>query len=133
MAVQITTVQKVGKNLPVCVDNPLFHATEICPICWEPICKFVPLPCNHKFHPICISSWFERQANCPMCRMTFCFVPPPPPPPRETEPPSVPVHPSSPPLMEALEPPPDESSAPPIQSGCCFWRVWRRREPVTPV
>ena len=33
----------------------------------------VLLDCGHKFHNRCISNWFRKQDNCPICRMKFEF------------------------------------------------------------
>jgi hypothetical protein len=44
---------------------------EDCPVCLE---KFLvgqgllALPCNHKFHPNCLTPWLEGHEQCPYCR-----------------------------------------------------------------
>lgn len=49
-----------------------------CSICLEDINKrknndfiIMILPCNHKFHLICIQEWFKMKLNCPLCRAVF--------------------------------------------------------------
>ncbi|KAB2613869.1 E3 ubiquitin-protein ligase Praja-1-like [Pyrus ussuriensis x Pyrus communis] len=29
------------------------------------------MPCNHRFHPVCIVSWLERRPSCPLCRFSM--------------------------------------------------------------
>ncbi|KAM1511925.1 hypothetical protein PS1_024009 [Malus domestica] len=29
------------------------------------------MPCNHRFHPVCIDSWLERRPSCPLCRFSM--------------------------------------------------------------
>lgn len=44
---------------------------EDCPVCLE---KFISgqallsLPCNHRFHPDCLTPWLEGHEQCPYCR-----------------------------------------------------------------
>nr|GMD90129.1 probable E3 ubiquitin-protein ligase RHY1A [Ipomoea batatas] len=48
-----------------------------CSICLEEFREGVnitPLPCSHRFHHSCISTWLEREASCPLCR--FHITPP---------------------------------------------------------
>lgn len=58
---------------------------EDCPVCLE---KFLvgqgllALPCNHKFHPNCLTPWLEGHEQCPYCRARISEGPPPPVPPQ---------------------------------------------------
>jgi len=45
---------------------------DLCSICIDDNSKnkkWLQLNCEHKFHSICISSWFEKSFTCPNCRM----------------------------------------------------------------
>jgi len=44
------------KNCSICLDD---EAENI---------EWVKLICNHKYHKICITKWFETNSNCPLCR-----------------------------------------------------------------
>lgn len=47
---------------------------EECVICTEKITLARKLPCNHYFHLICLSKWFEKGHNsCPICRNAIHF------------------------------------------------------------
>lgn len=52
---------------------------EDCPVCLE---KFLvgqgllALPCNHKFHPNCLTPWLEGHEQCPYCRARISEAPP---------------------------------------------------------
>lgn len=51
--------------------------TTECSIClseFQPTQQIVKLPCDHKFHLNCVSMWFERSTNCPICRREFPLV-----------------------------------------------------------
>ena len=42
-----------------------------CPICFDNITlkdKIYKIPCEHKFHIICINSWLDDNNTCPLCR-----------------------------------------------------------------
>lgn len=58
---------------------------EDCPVCLE---KFLvgqgllALPCNHKFHPNCLTPWLEGHEQCPYCRARISGDPPTPVPPQ---------------------------------------------------
>lgn len=43
-----------------------------CSICFDPIKleeKIYRIPCEHKFHIICINSWLDDNNTCPLCRL----------------------------------------------------------------
>jgi E3 ubiquitin-protein ligase synoviolin len=55
---------------PDATEEELRVANTVCIICREDMlqrCK--KLPCKHIFHTSCLRSWFQRQQNCPTCRM----------------------------------------------------------------
>jgi hypothetical protein len=45
---------------------------DICAICQDPMepgsnaCSLNA--CDHRFHPGCINTWFQRDVHCPVCR-----------------------------------------------------------------
>lgn len=42
---------------------------EDCVICMDgSYDKKYTLPCNHKFHYVCIKKWIEKNPSCPCCR-----------------------------------------------------------------
>lgn len=41
-------------------------ANEICPICHDNDKSLISLPCNHKYHAICIYKWLIQSNFCPM-------------------------------------------------------------------
>ena len=63
-----TSLQKIQLN------NEEGETQEECVICTEKISIARKLPCNHHFHLICLSKWFEKGHNsCPMCRAPINF------------------------------------------------------------
>jgi hypothetical protein len=52
-----------------------WHRKRTCTICLE---TFVPgeqvvvTPCNHMFHPGCLTPWVKGHGNCPVCRSAPC-------------------------------------------------------------
>ncbi|XP_063793391.1 RING finger protein 11-like [Pseudophryne corroboree] len=47
------------------------EATQSCVIClmeYEEGERVIVLPCSHRYHPSCISQWFETNLSCPVCR-----------------------------------------------------------------
>jgi hypothetical protein len=47
--------------------------TEECSICLEAYKRdetIIILDCSHKFHKRCIHLWFQKESNCPNCRLT---------------------------------------------------------------
>lgn len=40
----------------------------ICQFCYEVKEKYIILPCLHRFHTECVSTWFERKNTCPICK-----------------------------------------------------------------
>ena len=54
----------LDKSLPKKITND-----EICIICTEKLKEARVLNCNHYFHLICLSKWFENgRTTCPICR-----------------------------------------------------------------
>ncbi|AYV81187.1 MAG: putative E3 ubiquitin-protein ligase-like protein [Harvfovirus sp.] len=53
----------------------LYNCDEtLCPICYgelEEMTKLVVFLCGHYFHPKCITTWFDQEDTCPMCRVIF--------------------------------------------------------------
>ncbi|KAK3133138.1 hypothetical protein QOZ80_6AG0532860 [Eleusine coracana subsp. coracana] len=54
---------------------PAAPEEKTCTICLE---TFVPreqvvlTPCNHMFHPGCLTPWVKGHGNCPVCRYALC-------------------------------------------------------------
>ncbi|TVU09237.1 hypothetical protein EJB05_42721 [Eragrostis curvula] len=54
---------------------PASEEEKTCTICLE---AFVPgeqvvvTPCNHMFHPGCLTPWVKGHGNCPVCRSALC-------------------------------------------------------------
>ncbi|XP_063801575.1 RING finger protein 44-like [Pseudophryne corroboree] len=47
------------------------EARQSCVIClmeYEAGERVSVLPCSHKYHPSCISEWYETNSSCPLCR-----------------------------------------------------------------
>jgi len=70
--------KKVLKRFNSILYNPTEEVSEedapICSICMEnykPGTRIKHLPCNHEFHPDCITPWLETNNSCPICRQTF--------------------------------------------------------------
>ena len=41
---------------------------SICQCNYEVKEKYIILPCLHRFHSECVSTWFERKSTCPICK-----------------------------------------------------------------
>merc|ERR1719261_815830 len=44
---------------------------EVCVVCQESLplgSKAKVMPCGHKFHDDCLTSWVEKSNSCPVCR-----------------------------------------------------------------
>ncbi|KAG4096239.1 hypothetical protein H8356DRAFT_1682320 [Neocallimastix lanati (nom. inval.)] len=70
--------KKVLKRFNSILYNPSEEVSEedapMCSICMEnykPGTRIKRLPCNHEFHPECITPWLETNNSCPICRQTF--------------------------------------------------------------
>jgi len=53
------------------MDTHLCHnEEEDCPICLDSLSvnDTKRLPCNHKFHALCVDTWLQRKNICPLCR-----------------------------------------------------------------
>lgn len=69
---------KVLKRFNSILYNPSEEVDEeeapSCSICMEnykPGTRIKRLPCNHEFHPECITQWLETNNSCPICRQSF--------------------------------------------------------------
>ena len=40
----------------------------ICQCQYEVDEKYIILPCLHRFHTECVTTWFERKNTCPICK-----------------------------------------------------------------
>jgi DNA-directed RNA polymerase subunit RPC12/RpoP len=59
------------------VPNATGSSIQDCSICLEEFQlgqKLVCLPCNHKFHPKCLTPWLESHVQCPYCRAKINIV-----------------------------------------------------------
>jgi len=68
-----------------CINCRKCNSYQECPICLEPISNYVInknildkknknyiiqlSKCKHKFHYKCITTWFEKESTCPLCRL----------------------------------------------------------------
>jgi len=41
---------------------------SICQCNYEVNEKYIILPCLHRFHNACVSTWFEKKSTCPICK-----------------------------------------------------------------
>ena len=59
--------------IPIIIIN---NQTEECCICMDidNTQTWVILPCGHKFHGLCISSWLNNHQTCPVCRLNIISV-----------------------------------------------------------
>jgi hypothetical protein len=39
-----------------------------CPICYDGVADY-KTQCNHEFHKICLTNWYNTHRTCPMCRV----------------------------------------------------------------
>ena len=44
------------------------QSDDMCVICHKDGGERAILPCQHHFHPECITEWFRRKIECPVCR-----------------------------------------------------------------
>lgn len=65
------SVQEIHDSTSTSTSIPT-NANDICTICQHPFTLGVTLRkinhCQHVFHDICISPWFEEHVRCPICR-----------------------------------------------------------------
>lgn len=50
-----------GEECPICLDNLNSKNTKT-------------LPCNHKFHKLCLDTWLKRKNICPLCRFPLAYI-----------------------------------------------------------
>ena len=50
------------------------YESDNCPICLEELINELVMPCGHQFHTNCILDWFEKNKNCPICRIKLKIV-----------------------------------------------------------
>ena len=65
--------------IPIILNNSqiiINNQTEECCICMDidNTQTWVILPCGHKFHEPCISSWLNNHQTCPVCRLNIISV-----------------------------------------------------------
>jgi len=51
--------------------SPGSPGPDVCIICYDAIkagCILRTLPCQHKYHQLCIDTWFEQSPSCPTCK-----------------------------------------------------------------
>ena len=61
-------------GLDSCLEIAEIHEDKECVICTEKMTVCRKLNCNHYFHLICLSKWFENGHNsCPICRTEINF------------------------------------------------------------
>ena len=61
-------------NLDNCLESIEMKEDKECVICTEKMTTCKKLNCNHYFHLICLSKWFENGHNsCPICRTEIKF------------------------------------------------------------
>ena len=61
-------------GLDSCLETAEIHEDKECVICTEKMTICRKLNCNHYFHLICLSKWFENGHNsCPICRTEINF------------------------------------------------------------
>ena len=81
LAFQILTYFKKYKELieylvglDKCLESAEINDDKECVICTEKLTQCRKLNCNHYFHLICLSKWFENGHNsCPICRTEIKF------------------------------------------------------------
>ena len=81
LAFQILTYFKKYKELieylvglDKCLESAEINDDKECVICTEKMTQCRKLNCNHYFHLICLSKWFENGHNsCPICRTEIKF------------------------------------------------------------
>ena len=81
LAFQILTYFKKCKELieylvglDKCLESAEINDDKECVICTEKMTQCRKLNCNHYFHLICLSKWFENGHNsCPICRTEIKF------------------------------------------------------------
>jgi hypothetical protein len=65
--------QIISSPIPILVNN---NQNEECCICMDNDnnSEWSMLPCAHKFHGPCISTWLLTNQTCPVCRLDFRFT-----------------------------------------------------------
>ncbi|CAM9751121.1 unnamed protein product [Chrysoparadoxa australica] len=65
---------EVARLPQITVEAEMRWVKETCSVCLEEYAEgdvIIELPCEHGFHPTCISPWLvERQRTCPLCKAT---------------------------------------------------------------
>lgn len=41
---------------------------DVCGICLDTLSEGSSLPCNHRFHSLCVEPWLLKKGTCPTCR-----------------------------------------------------------------
>ncbi|KAL2607541.1 hypothetical protein R1flu_026114 [Riccia fluitans] len=65
-AIKALPLEVVGQN-----GNTGKLEQEDCPVCLEGVLqgqRVITLPCQHRFHPECLTPWLSNHGQCPYCR-----------------------------------------------------------------
>lgn len=64
--IQLPVKITVPEDVLVDINLPVGH---VCTICLTKDFKtWSQMPCNHKFHSSCVTTWLEQHNSCPLCR-----------------------------------------------------------------
>ncbi len=68
------SIRTLNKRTQLIINQE--NSDDICCICQQPYDNneiIRKLPCNHTMHQHCIDIWFEKNKNCPMCRIEIIY------------------------------------------------------------
>lgn len=66
--------QDVLDALPKIIFSNAVNEHKECPVCQDDFTEgleLLKLPCDHTFHPTCITSWLKINGTCPVCRYSL--------------------------------------------------------------
>jgi hypothetical protein len=68
----IITSNALNEYLDNNTHNSISNDNTDCCICLDKFegnnTNYIVLECSHRFHRNCISNWFKKELNCPLCR-----------------------------------------------------------------